>query len=139
MRKAMQKAQVSSEYVILVGFIVAISIPMLLVYFNFTNSVNDQIISTQLDKVTKSVVDAADTVYFLGEPSQRTLKVYIPANVREVILANRTLVYRMKSSSGDSDIVGVSSTNLTGVLPKESGVYILTIKATSNSVQISYS
>ena len=135
----MKKAQVSSEYVILVGFILAITIPMLIVYYNFTSGVNDQIVSTQLDKVAKSVVDSADTVYFLGEPSQRTIKVYIPVNVKEAILSNRTLIYRMRSTSGDSDIVGVSAANMTGNLPVSSGVYLITIKATSNSIQISYS
>lgn len=134
----MKHAQVSSEYLIIVGFVVGLTIPLLVVYFTFANDINDQITSSQIDQVTRAIVDASDTVYFLGEPSQTTLKVYIPPNVRGWSLGNKALLYKIRTSSGISDIVYVSSANLTGTLPNSSGTYRITVKATQNGVDISY-
>lgn len=134
----MKKSQASSEYLIIVGFVVGITIPLMLVYFTFANDVNDQIVASQLDQIAKSIVDAADTVYFLGEPSQTTMKVYLPANIKEVRIINKVVDYKIKTKAGVSDIAYISSANLTGTLPISSGVHFITVKATSIGVELSH-
>lgn len=134
----MIKAQVSTEYLIIVGFVMGITIPLLIVYFTFTEGITNEINYGQLDKVVKSMVDSADIVYFLGDPSQTTIKVYIPINTKEVILKDKSIIYRIKTRVGTSDIVYVSSANLTGSLPINSGTYLITVKATSDKVTFSY-
>ncbi|MEK6808224.1 MAG: hypothetical protein AABY14_00890 [Nanoarchaeota archaeon] len=134
----MIKAQVSTEYLIIVGFVMGITIPLLIVYFTFTEGITNELNYGQLDKVVKSMVDSADIVYFLGVPSQTTIKVYIPINVKEIILKDKSIIYRIKTRAGTSDIVYVSSANLTGALPINSGTYLITVKATSDKVAFSY-
>ena len=134
----MRKAQVSSEYLIIVGFVVGITIPLMLVYFTFTNDINDQIVATQVDQIARSIVDAADTVYYLGEPSQTSLRVYLPVNIDDAFLNNKALIYKVKSKAGVSDIAYVSAANLTGSLPVSAGVHVVTVKAEENGVVVSY-
>src|SRR3989338_1845309 len=122
----MYRAQASSEYIIIVGFVVGITIPLMLVYFTFANNVNDQIISAQLEQISKSIIDSADTVYFLGEPSQTTLKVYLPKGIQSVQIINKAINYKIRTGHGINDIVFVSSSDLTGVLPTSSGIHFIT-------------
>ena len=134
----MSRAQASSEYIIIVGFVVGITIPLMLVYFTFANNVNNQIISAQLEQIAQSIIDSADTVYFLGEPSQTTLKVYLPTGIKSVQIINKAINYKIMTSNGINDIVYVSSADLTGLLPISAGVHFITVKAEAGGVKFSY-
>ena len=134
----MYRAQASSEYIIIVGFVVGITIPLMLVYFTFANNVNDQIISAQLEQISKSIKVFADTGYFLGEPSQTTLKVYLPTGIQSVQIINKAINYKIRTGHGINDIVFVSSSDLTGVLPTSSGIHFITVKAEGGGVRFSY-
>jgi|GEM_PF-3782265 len=48
-----KNAQVSMEYVIIFGFILFITIPLILIFYEHTESTNDQIITSQVDKIVK--------------------------------------------------------------------------------------
>ena len=126
------------EYMMIVGFVAVITIPMLLVYYSYSSSTEEQIIANQADQIVKKVVDAAESVYYLGEPSQTTIRVYIPNMIINSTVANREVFFRIKTNSGISDIVGVTSVEIEGSLPVSRGIYIVTIKAVGDKVQISY-
>ncbi len=132
-------AQISVEYMFLIGFVVIITIPLVIIYHTFTQDYGDEIASTQINEVAKKIVDAAESVYYLGEPSQTTLNVNIPDNVDIANLsAGYEIVFKIKTGSGAADIVRSSSVNITGSLPTKKGTYMITIKAKSDHVEVSY-
>jgi uncharacterized protein (UPF0333 family) len=134
-----KEAQVSVEYMLILGFVTVITIPLILIYHSFTIESNDEIASSQTIQVARKIVDAAESVYYLGEPSQTTLKVNMPDNV---VLANLStgqgIIFKIKTKSGKSDIVQSSSVNITGSLPTEKGLYTITVEAKSDHVEVSY-
>jgi len=132
------KAQVSMEYMMIVGFVAVITIPLVLIYYAYSSDTSDQINANQVDQVAKKIVDAAESVYYLGEPSQTTIKVYIPNNVVQATIGNREVFFKIKTKSGISDIVQVSSVDIGGALPATSGIHYITIKATETQVLTSY-
>ncbi len=135
----MSKAQVSVEYAMIMGFIVLITIPLIMIYYDNVASSNEEIVSRQVNQISQKIVDAAETVYYLGEPSQTTLKVHIPAGVTEVTIGQKKeIIFRIRATTGISDIVQVSSVNITGSLPSTQGIYRITLKAQENEVLVSY-
>jgi len=135
-----KNSQISVEYMMIIGFVTVITIPLIIIYYTFTQESGDEITSTQILQVVKKVVDAAESVYYLGEPSQTTLKVNIPGNIASADLSyGYEVVYKVKTRSGTSDIVQNSNVNITGSLPINKGAYTITIKAISNHVEVSYS
>ena len=133
-----KNSQVSIEYMVIIGFVAVVTIPLLIIYHTFTEDSGVQINSAQIQQAAKKVVDAAETVYYLGEPSQTTVKLNLPSNIILTNLSNNELVFKVKTRAGISDIVQSSSVNISGVLPTREGTYTLTIRAKSNYVQISY-
>ena len=140
MDNAKKEAQISVEYMVLIGFVTVITIPLILIYYNFNQESSGEISSTQINQVAKKIVDAAESVYYLGEPSQTTIKINNPDNIWLVNLsAGYEIVYKIRTSAGISDIVHNSAVNITGVLPSDPGAYTITVKAVSDHVEVSYS
>lgn len=139
MNRTKKEAQISVEYMFLIGFATVITIPLIIIYQSFTQDSNDEINSLQINQIGKKIVDAAESVYYLGEPSQTTLRVNIPNNIVLADLsAGYEVVFKIKTRSGQSDIVQSSSVNITGSLPVNKGTYTITVKAISDYVNVSY-
>ena len=132
----MPKSQVSVEYMFVMGFATLITIPLLLIYYTYTAESSDSVAAGQAMEISRKIVDSAETVYYLGKPSQTTLKLNFPDNIQSINLSSREVVFRMKLQSGVTDIVQVSAVNLSGSLPISQGIHVLTIKAEDNYVQI---
>lgn len=132
-------AQVSVEYMVIIGFVTVITIPLIIIYYTFTQESNEEITSSQISQIAKKIVDAAESVYYMGEPSQTALRINMPDNV---ILANlssgKEVVFKIRSGTGEADIVQTTSINISGELPTNAGTYIVTVKAMSNYVNASY-
>ena len=138
MYKTKKEAQVSVEYMMIIGFATIITIPLIIIYYTFTQESGDEINSVQILQIAKKIVDAAESVYYLGEPSQTTLRVNIPNNVILANLSNYEVVFRLKTKSGEVDIVQSSAVNITGSLPTNKSTYLITIEAESNYVNVTY-
>ncbi|MBI2208848.1 hypothetical protein HYU50_05115 [Candidatus Woesearchaeota archaeon] len=134
-----KKSQISVEYMVIIGFVTLITIPLILIYHSFVQDSSNEITSTQTQQIAQKIIDAAKSVYYLGEPSQTTLKVNMPDNVVSADLsAGYEVVFKVKTNSGTSDIVQNSPVNITGSLPTAEGLYTITIKAKSGHVEVSY-
>lgn len=133
------KAQVGVEYLMIMGFVSLMVVPLVVIYFTSVQDSGDEINGRQAINIARKVADAAESVYYLGEPSQTTLKVVIPPNVQSAVINNTEIIFRMKGKNGISDLVQVSSVNLTGSLPSSNGMHTITVKAESGSVLVSYS
>jgi len=77
------KSQVSIEYLMIIGFVTIITIPLVFLFYKYTAESSDEIITYQINQIANKIVDAAETVYFLGKPSQTTIKVNIPNQIAE--------------------------------------------------------
>src|SRR3989338_11484786 len=130
-----KKAQVSIEYMFIIGFATIVTTSLIIIYYSFTQESREEVTSSQIMQVVKKVVDAAESVYYLGEPSQTTLKINMPSNVVSTDLSSgNEIVFKVRTKGGESDIVQSSSVNITGSLPTDKGLYTVTVKAKSNHV-----
>lgn len=125
------------EYVIIVGFILVIMIPLILIFYEHTSSTNDQVITSQVDMIAKKVVDSAESVYYLGQPSKTRIKVYMPTNVEDVIIYNKEIVFKVKTRSGITDISQLSSVNISGNISATKGIHYISIESKGDYVWVS--
>ena len=132
----MLKAQVSIEYLFIIGFVTLITIPLLVIYFSYSAQSKDIVATSQALQIARKIVDSAESVYYLGTPSQTTLKLNFPDGIVSTNLSNREVVFKISTNSGVTDIVEVSSINISGNLPLTEGVHVVTVKAEDGYVQL---
>ncbi|MEK6892161.1 MAG: hypothetical protein AABX25_03175 [Nanoarchaeota archaeon] len=130
------KSQVSVEYLLVMGFATLMAVPLLLIYYTYSADTTDSVAISQSMQIARKVVDASESVYYLGKPSQTTLKFNFPDRIQSTNLSNREVVIKVKTQAGVTDIVQVSAVNITGTLPTSQGIHVLTIKADDGFVQI---
>ena len=130
------KAQVSVEYMLVMGFAALMTIPLLLIYYTYSSDTSDSVAVSQALQIARRIVDSSESVYYLGKPSQTTLKLNFPERIYSTNLSNREVVFKIKTKNGITDIVQVSSVNMSGSLPTSQGIHIITVKAEEGYVQI---
>ncbi len=130
------KSQVSVEYMLVMGFATLMTLPLLLIYYTYTSDSSDTVATSQALQVSRRIVDASESVHYLGKPSQTTLKLNFPDRIDSINLSSKELVFKIKTKNGVTDIVQVSAVNMSGSLPTSQGIHILTIKADDGYVQI---
>jgi len=118
------------------GFATLMTIPLLIIYYTFSTDSGDSVTASQSLQIARKIVDASESVYYLGKPSQTTLKLSFPDNINSISLSNKEVVFSIKTKSGMADIVQVSSVNITGNLSAKQGVHIITVTANDGFVQV---
>ena len=131
------KSQVSVEYMLIMGFAALMTIPLLLIYYSYSSDSTDSVATSQAMQIARRIVDASESVYYLGNPSQTTLKLNFPDRIHSTNLSSKEVVFKIKTKSGITDIVQVSSVNISGSLPTTQGIHIITVKAEEGYVSIS--
>ena len=132
-----KKSQISVEYMFIIGFATLITIPLLMIYHYYTSDSRDSVQTSQALQVARNIVDSAESVYYLGDPSQTTIKANFPGGIQSTNLSNNEVHLKIKVKNGITDIVQVSSVNMSGNLPLTQGIHTLTIRAQDGRVQIS--
>jgi len=132
----MNNAQVSVEYMFIMGFATLMTLPLLLIYYTYTSDSSDTVATSQALQIARKIADSSEAVYYLGRPSQTTLKLNFPDRIESTNLLNKEVVFKIKTKNGVTDIVEVSSVNMSGSLPTSQGIHIITVKAEDGYVQI---
>ncbi len=117
------------EYLFVMGFALLLALPLIVLYFTQTAQLRDQVASASIERAATQIVDAADTVYYLGAPSSRTITVDLPADVESVSLRGTSVTFTVSSSHGDYEQNGWSAANLTGSFGVTEGPHTLVVAA----------
>lgn len=135
------KAQVSMEFLLVVGFAFLMTIPLIVIFYQQSQSINTEVSASQIDKVASEVRDAADEVYYLGSPSKKTISIFMPEGVNGVSFVNNTdgasINFNVNSPDGDYEVVKwVASKNLSGNIGNFEGIHCIAAFACANYISI---
>ena len=130
------KSQVSVEYMLVMGFATMMTLPLLLIYYTYTSESSESVAASQALQVARRIVDASESVYYIGSPSQTTLKLNFPDRIYSTNLSSKELVFKIKTRNGLIDIVQVSAVNMSGSLPTSQGLHVVTVSAQNGYVQV---
>ncbi len=134
--KSTKKGQVSIEFMVVVGLMLLVLVPLIIAYYENTRASSNTIQSEQLDKVAKEITDTAETVYYMGEPSKITIQAYIPHGVESVSISNNEIVFKVVRGDNTSDIVSVSKVNISGSISNSEGIHNIILEAKEGYVEI---
>jgi hypothetical protein len=84
-----------------------------------------------------SLANAADYVYSLGVGSQTHILITIPDGVTDIIITDKTILFKLETSSGTTDVIAFTKANVTGNIPTSPGYYSILLNMTEQGVEIS--
>jgi len=126
-----KRAQVSVEYLIIIGISFAILIPGGYFFYKYSQSSNEATIRTQISQVGNSILTNAESIYGLADGSLVTLDLRYPKNVRDMyILDGKELVIKYEVSSGINEAVFFSKVSLAGNYTYPARIVCATLPAT---------
>jgi len=131
-----RKSQSSTEFILVVGFLLAVLIPLMLIGFLYPQQGEAQINTGQITGLAIQIADTAEEVYYIGEPAKTTLKVYVPKNVKECMVMNDSIVFRVQTVHGITDVVQRLPFNASGSIPCTEGVKYITVESKGDYVWI---
>lgn len=100
------KAQVSIEYLIIVGFVTFVVMAIMGIALYYSGTIKDKIKENQVNNFANKIISTAESVYYSGSPSKATITVYLSDNVRNIYIpsTNDALVIKFGTSSGENTI-----------------------------------
>jgi len=130
------KAQVSMEYLIIFGIAFAMTLPLILIYVKQTGNIQADVTQMQVYKAASKISDYAEQVYYMGEPSQRTLNINFPAGITSVQLNGTLIIFNITTTDLSYQVVKETAANLSGSIRSFEGEHILIFVAQTNVVRI---
>ncbi len=131
------KAQVSIEYMIITG----IGILLILLSSNFLLRTYNEYVDENKISLAKNTVykigETSDLVFSQGPPAKMQIEIYIPKGIEEISFSNKTLLFKVKTSSGVNDIFYQTIPQLVGSIPTRAGNYYISLTADEGYVDIS--
>lgn len=135
------RAQISIEYLIIVGFVTFIVISIIGIAFFYSGTMKGKIKENQVTDFANKIILTAESVYYSGYPSKSTINAYLPEAVSEIRIENNELVISYGTSSGQNTISFPSKVpieeNSTASISHSQGLKRIEIKAQSDKVIIS--
>lgn len=131
------KAQVSLEFMVIIGFVMLISLPLIFIFYTYSYETEFDLSQNQAYSIANKVVDQAEYVYYQGTPSKATLKTTMPKNIKSIEIQGKEITIKMEYKGKETDIVAISKVNLSGTLSPSPGIRYISIQATGVNVTIS--
>ncbi len=132
--KRMCKGQVAMEYLIIFSVAFFMTLPLIIIFTTQTSNLQSDIANAQLDRAATLITDAAQEVYFMGPPAQKTVRITFPSGIQSVSVQSNELIFNMTSATYNYDYIKETAINLSGSLKKFEGPHFIVIKAQADDV-----
>ena len=119
------------------AFVFVLLTGIMFVAYTQSATFSNDVTASQLQKVGNEIVDAVNTAYYAGPPTKKTIKLYFPNNIKEIEIAEQTIVFTVSGVGEEYEYAVFASTNMSGTLRTFSGLHTVTVTAQENIVNIS--
>ncbi len=121
-----KRGQISIEYLMILGAILIITIPL---FFYAIYETNYKVRLNQADDTVHTLSNAADTVYSMGPGSKKYVWISIPSGVTSSFVNESEITLTLNIFGGSSDVIGTSKAVLVGSVPTGKGTYRIAVEA----------
>ena len=97
---------------------------------------NQNIISNQADHIASKIVDAAESVYYLGETSKVTFRVQIPKQISNITIGNNEVVFFVNKINGIDEVVKYTPVPINGSISNNFGLYNIVVESKGDIVEV---
>ena len=113
-RKRSRSGQSSMEYLLVVALTFVIIVPTTYLFYSYSKESSTELSDAKITQLGRSIIDAAESIYYSGEGSKTVLELNMPDNIESaIIIDGRELVFNIKTGFGVSEIVFFSSVTIT--------------------------
>ena len=112
------------------------TLPLIVIYAKQTGNMQADVTQMQIYKAASKISDYAEQVYYMGEPSQRTLYIDFPQGINSVTINGSLITFNVTTTDLTYTIVEETAANLTGNIKNFEGPHTIVFKAESNVVNI---
>jgi len=126
------RGQVSLEYVVVVGLVLAACTPIWILAQNHIQDAQTQLDAATAQSSVDALAKAADWAALSGYPARRTVDIDIPKSAQSALVEGREVRILFYGSSGLTEAYGVSHANLSGSIPV-SGTKVRMVVAASQT------
>ena len=104
-----KKGQFSTEYILLLAFIILLLIGGIVAYLYFSPSVEEQISRKNAENTLKQIVQTSEQVYAFSEGTRNSVIVRVPPNVERITFSGNEAFMRFKASETETTDIVVTS------------------------------
>ncbi len=102
----MNKAQSSTEFLIIVAISMALLVPASIIFINYVQSSTSQVSANQINVLGTEIMNKAEEMYLVGENSWTTIEISFPSVFANAsVNSNSDLVFNYETQSGVSQLV----------------------------------
>lgn len=110
-----KKSQVATEYLVIIGLVIAILAPTAYFLLTYQGSSTDAIKSSKIDSAANEIVSAANNLYSYGSQSKTNVEVSIPEGIESISFNGNEIIFSYMGSDGNiNELVKVADTNIVG-------------------------
>lgn len=133
-----KRTQISIEYITIFGFVFLMIVPLIIIYYDQTQHVQESIAINQIYNIAREIADKAEQIYYSGEPSKTTIQAYFPERIESITINGSIIQFNyLRYNNYVQSIIGYANVNLTGNLSSSSGIHYIEIEAQLKGVKIS--
>ena len=96
------KAQVGIEYLVVVGIIFLIIVPLTLIYLKYSGESSYAVTTSKVDLISNEIVNAANQVNVYGQDTQVKLTVDFPEGVQSDVTQGKEITFIILTKDGQS-------------------------------------
>ena len=141
----MNNAQASMEHIMVIAIAFVIILPLVYLFYSYSQSSAENINIARINALGRTIVNSAESIYYLGEPSKITLRESIPEGISKMNITSNfveginELTFTL---NGGTDVSFSSNVNINGTFSEEQyspGIKEITIESKGYYVNISIS
>ena len=130
------KAQAAVEFLIIVSVALMILLPVTFYANQSLMGYKDDTKISLAKNTVKKLGESVDWIFSQGPSAKRSLEIYIPDDVYNISLEDKTILFKIRSSAGITDVFYETVPSLNGYLPITSGYYFVSLTAYADYVNI---
>ena len=119
----------------IVGVGLAIILPLFYFSLFYSSQATAQVLASD---AVNSIAYSADYLYSLGNQSATTLRIRLPEGIANSAVGSKTILLKLNTTAGTTDVFAVTKANVTGSLPKKSGYYLIKLQNVNSAINISW-
>ncbi|MEM4260561.1 MAG: hypothetical protein QXG00_04960 [Candidatus Woesearchaeota archaeon] len=143
----MKKAQISVEYLLVLGLTLALLIGVSYIFFQYSKVSSEKILKSEVNAIGNKIKTTAELVYSLGEGSMIKLEIKFPNELVSIDIIGRSeIMITTEFSNGRSESVFFSDIPINGTMgipptisigQVHEGLNVISVKSKGNWVEIS--
>lgn len=133
----LRRCQVSTEYLIVIGFVTFVIAITLLMAYSYSGLARDKIALNQIEVFANKIIRSSESVFYAGEPSLAYISAYLPSNAKSIEILDYEIAITISTSSGEVKRAFPSKVRLQGSISATEGTKKIRIQALQNAVIIS--